>query len=209
MLANKIVIINYRMGNVASVQKGFKKIGAETILSHEKNDIENADYLVLPGVGAFGDGMKNLKELGLIEILNNRVLHEKTPFLGICLGMQLLATTGYEFAETPGLGWIKGKVIKLSVPEKFRLPHVGWDDIEIKRDTLLLQNIPGQNFYFVHSYHLAPYDASVVTSICTYGQDLAATIEKGNIYATQFHPEKSQTSGLMVLKNFLMSKRHA
>lgn len=199
-----IVIIDYKMGNVSSVEKIFKAIYSDkVIVSNSHEDIAKAKFLVLPGVGAFGDGMNNLRSLGLIDVLNKKVLEEKVPFLGICLGMQLLAEIGNEFGRNQGLGWVQGEVIKLKVPNSLRLPHVGWNDINIQKDDILLQDLPDNNFYFVHSYHLTVADNSLVTSICDYGQNFIATIRKNNIFATQFHPEKSQVAGLKVLNNFL------
>ena len=198
-----VVIIDYNMGNIASVIKAFKKIGTQPIVSNKKDIIEKAKYLVLPGVGAFGDGMKNLKELGLIELLNKKVIQHKTPFLGICLGMQLIAKTGYEFGTHSGIGWIDGQVIKLKVNKKLRLPHIGWNNIKIKSNHNLFDKIKDNNFYFVHSYHLTGCSLKIVNSTCNYGQEFISTIQQENIFATQFHPEKSQDSGLQLLRNFL------
>ena len=190
------------MGNVASVKKAFEKIGAQVKISNSKKDIEKAEYLVLPGVGAFGDGIKNLTKFYLVDILNKAVLIDKKPFLGICLGMQLLADKGLEFGTHQGLGWIKGEVVKLKSP---RLPHIGWNNIKIIKNDLF-QDIPDDNFYFVHSYVLKPKNKSITTSTCKYGAEFPASIQYGNIFATQFHPEKSQLSGLKVLDNFLNFK---
>ena len=190
------------MGNVASVKKAFEKIGAQVKISHSKKEIEKAEYLVLPGVGAFGDGIKNLTKLNLIDILNKAVLKDGKPFLGICLGMQLLTEVGYEFGTHSGLGWIKGETVKLKAP---RLPHIGWNNIKIlKKD--VFEGIPDDNFYFVHSYILKPKNKSVITSVCKYGARFPASIQYKNIFATQFHPEKSQLSGLKMLDNFLNFK---
>lgn len=190
------------MGNVASVKKAFEKIGAQVKISNSKKDIEKAEYLVLPGVGAFGDGIKNLTKFYLVDILNKAVLIDKKPFLGICLGMQLLADKGLEFGTHQGLGWIKGEVVKLKSP---RLPHIGWNNIKIIKNDLF-QDIPDDNFYFVHSYVLKPKNKSITTSVCKYGAEFPTSIQYGNIFATQFHPEKSQLSGLKVLDNFLNFK---
>ena len=189
----KVLIIDYKMGNVASVQKAFQKIGAGVLISNKKIDINQSEYLVLPGVGAFGDGIKNLVALSLVEIIEKKVFHDKIPFLGICLGMQLLAQKGYEFGTHQGLGWIDGRVIKMEVPKNIRLPHIGWNNIEAKED-VLLQNILDSNFYFDHSYHLQCEDPSMVVAQCNYGIPFTAAIHKDNIFGTQFHPEKSQNS---------------
>ncbi|OGN18315.1 MAG: imidazole glycerol phosphate synthase, glutamine amidotransferase subunit [Candidatus Yanofskybacteria bacterium RIFCSPHIGHO2_12_FULL_41_9] len=195
----KVVIIDYQMGNVASVIKAFEKLGAKIKLSRNKNDIEKAEYLVLPGVGAFGDGMKNLKQFGIIDVLSRQV-KKGVPFLGICLGMQLLAERGYEFGECKGLGWIKGKVIKLKSPT---VPHIGWNDVKVTKNKKILSNLPDNNFYFIHSYFLKPNNKSIIAATCKHGHEFTAAIEQGNIWGTQFHPEKSQSSGLKVLDNFL------
>ena len=195
----KVVILDYQMGNVASVIKAFEKLGANVKLSRNKNDIKRADYLILPGVGAFGDGMKNLNRSGIINSVSRQV-RKGVPFLGICLGMQLLAETGTEFGEHKGLGWIRGKVIKLKAPT---LPHIGWNDIKVAKGKNILNNLPDNNFYFVHSYILRPENKSVIAATCKYGQEFTAAIEQGNIFGTQFHPEKSQTAGLKLLENFL------
>ncbi|OGM96133.1 MAG: imidazole glycerol phosphate synthase, glutamine amidotransferase subunit [Candidatus Yanofskybacteria bacterium RIFCSPHIGHO2_02_FULL_38_22b] len=200
----KVVIVDYKMGNVASVKKAFEKLGARVKISSTKNDIGSAQYIVLPGVGAFGEGISNLKKLGLIDILSKSVLKKRVPFLGICIGMQLLADTGYEFGKHDGLGWIKGETIKL---KSTNLPHIGWNNIKTKSNKLF-SDLPDNNFYFVHSYFLKPADKSIVTSTCNYDQVFSSSIQKDNIFATQFHPEKSQLAGLKVLDNFL-SYTHA
>jgi len=198
----KVVIIDYGMGNVASVKKAFDKLGAEALISADQTEINAATHIVLPGVGAFPEGIKNLKQNGLVQILNQKVLKEKTPFLGICLGMQLIAEKGFEFGAHDGLGWIKGEVKKINVNE-LRLPHVGWDNIETDKDEQMFQGVTDFNFYFVHSFHLDCKKKDIVSSTCHYGEEFTASLRKGNIWATQFHPEKSQVSGLRLLENFL------
>jgi imidazole glycerol-phosphate synthase subunit HisH len=197
-----VVVIDYDMGNVASLEKVFQKLGVAVKISSQQADIDKADYLVLPGVGAFGDGMKHLRNRNLVELLNKRVLVDKIPFLGVCIGMQLLGEKGYEFGEHKGLGWIKGEVIKLEVGD-LRLPHVGWNEVIYNKGDLLYQNISDDNFYFVRSYYLKCSEPGVVTATCDYGNRFAASLRQDNIFATQFHPEKSQKSGLQVLSNFL------
>lgn len=197
------IIIDYEMGNVASVAKTFEKIGASVVVSRKQDEISRADFLVLPGVGAFGDGMENLKRFGLADILAQRVLEEKVPFLGICLGMQLLTDVGYEFGETRGLGFIKGKTVKLDAGS-LRLPHVGWDNVEpVNGNSRLFDGIEDKNFYFVHSYCVRPDDIAIISATCDYGERFAAGIQRDNIFAAQFHPEKSQHSGWKFLENFL------
>lgn len=205
MTTNNVVIIDYGMGNIASVEKAIRKIGAQVAVSGEAEIISRASHIILPGVGAFRDGIKNLKKFGLDEILEKNVLRDKKPFLGVCLGMQLLAKKSFEFGEHEGLGWINGEVVKLLPKDKgFRLPHIGWDNIEtVGVDRELFKNVFDYNFYFVHSYHLARTEQDIVTSYCDYGQKFIASIKKDNIFAVQFHPEKSQTSGLKILENFL------
>jgi len=202
-----IVIIDYGMGNLFSVENALKSLGASVKISSRENDIVNAEKLILPGVGAFPDGMKNLQELGLIPFLEREVLEKKKPFLGICLGMQLLATEGEEHKLTRGLGWVAGRVRRFAVDEDtFRIPHVGWNDVMPKSGQPLFQGIESPIFYFVHSYHLVPDDQSVVAATCQYGETFVAAVKKENIFGTQFHPEKSQKNGLRLLENFLNFK---
>src|SRR3989344_4501568 len=145
-----------------------------------------------------------LEKLGIIDVLKKEALEKEKPFLGICLGMQLLAAEGEENILTKGLGWVPGKVKRLQVDErKFRIPHVGWDDVIPKKDGMLFKAVKQPVFYFVHSYHLVPEDSSVIAGVCDYGESFAAAIQKDNIFGVQFHPEKSQKNGLAVLKNFL------
>jgi glutamine amidotransferase len=196
----KVAIINYKMGNVASVEKAVKVLGYEAIITNDKIEIENASFIILPGVGAFSQGMYNLKELGLIEVLNNEVIKKKKPFLGICLGMQLLATKGYEPIETSGLGWINGEVIKIDEPEK-SVPHLGWNDIKTTEESIF-REFDKKDYYFIHSYHFNVFDVTEVSAFVNYGKNYVAAVHKENIFATQFHPEKSQIAGLELLKYF-------
>lgn len=199
-----IVVIDYNMGNIGSVKNALKHLGVEAVISNKKAEIEKATHLILPGVGAFDDGVKKLKELGLIEILKIEVLEKKKPFLGICLGMQLLAEEGEENGNHQGLGWIKGKVRRFQVSEEvLRLPHIGWNDVSPKEDSLLFRDTNPQIFYFVHSYFLEPEEKEIISASCEYGERFAAAIQKNNIFGVQFHPEKSQKSGLALLKNFI------
>lgn len=196
-----IVIINYGMGNLRSVQKAFEKLGFDAVISNKLEVIKNADKIVLPGVGAFGDAMKNLKDLGLIELLNEEVLVKKKPFLGICLGMQLIAKQSEEFGEHQGLGWLDAKIVKFAQSD-LKIPHVGWNEISFDKKSALFENIPDKkDFYFVHSYYFKA-DREFCIATCNYGIDFICAVQKENIFATQFHPEKSQTHGLEILKNF-------
>lgn len=196
----KVAIINYGMGNIASVEKAIKFLGYSPVITSDPLEIEECDYIILPGVGAFTQGMENLKKLGLIEILEREVLNNKKPFLGICLGMQLLATRGFEPIETNGLNWIEGEVIKINESNK-TIPHLGWNNITA-RNTNFVNNFHDEDFYFIHSYHFKAKDDKYVAATVNYGSDYVAIIHRENIFATQFHPEKSQTSGLNLLKEF-------
>lgn len=167
--------------------------------------LESADFIVLPGVGAFGDGMRNLNELGLVVPLKEEVLHKGKPFLGICLGMQLLAATGTEFGVHEGLGWIKGAVIRIEPGDPgLRVPHIGWNSLTVRVPHPLFQGLQEEPaFYFVHSYQFVPDDRSHISTTCDYGGEIVAAVQNENIYGVQFHPEKSHREGLTVLKNFL------
>jgi len=202
---NTIVIIDYGLGNLHSVAGAVNKLGYHPKISSEIRDIERAKKLILPGVGAFADGMKNLKNLGLIKPLTDLVVKEKKPILGICLGFQLMADESYEFGHHKGLGWIKAPVIKLKPNDKgLRVPHVGWDEVTQTGGSPLFENIPKDAlFYYVHSFHLDCHDRDIVIGKCDYGMEFTSAIENDNICGTQFHPEKSQLSGLTFLKNYL------
>src|SRR3989344_8315875 len=203
-----VVIIDYGMGNLFSVKNALEAIGVEAKISNEPDDLRRAVQIILPGVGAFPDGMKNLKNLDIIPILEEEVLEKKKPFLGICLGAQLLAFQGEEHQLTDGLGWIKGRVRRFQVDEsKFRIPHIGWNDVFPKKDNILFKNVHPPIFYFVHSYHLVPEDQSVIVATSEYGETFAAALPKENIFGVQFHPEKSQKNGLRILENFLAYKK--
>lgn len=203
-----ITIIDYKMGNVRSVAKAFEAIGCSALISNRIEDIVKSSFLVLPGVGAFGEGMRYIAELGLMEPLREQVVNKKTPFLGICLGMQLLARDGYENGYHKGLGWIDGSVKRFTFDdEKLKIPHMGWNDIDITYNNPLLSGITDdKTFYFVHSYHLVCDDPKICIASSFYGYDFTAAIQSDNIFATQFHPEKSQKAGLKVLRNFINYK---
>lgn len=194
------------MGNLRSVQKAFDFIGSKAIITNDIETIQSASKIVLPGVGAFKDGMHNLDKLGLIEILNYEVAHKKKPFLGICLGMQLIASKSYEYGETAGLNWINAEVVEfdfLHLEQKLKVPHIGWNNVKYEKNNLLFENIQNHSdFYFVHSYHFQTNE-DIVTSTTDYGFNFVSSINKDNIYACQFHPEKSQTAGLKLIENFV------
>ncbi len=199
-----VVIIDYQMGNKQSVSNAFASLGCAVVTSHQPEDIKQATHLVLPGVGAFGDGMKNLTQLGLIPILAEEVLGKKKPFLGVCLGMQLLATKGTEYGQHQGLNWIPGVVDLIPSQAELRIPHVGWNNVAIKRKHPLVNDLGEEaTFYFVHSYHFQPESPEDIVATCKYGIEFAAILQKDNIFATQFHPEKSHKDGMLILKNFL------
>jgi glutamine amidotransferase len=195
-----IAIIDYGMGNLRSVQKAFKKIGAEAVVTSDEATIESASALVLPGVGAFGDAMANLREAGLVGSIY-RAIEEGKPLLGICLGMQLLFEISEEMGVHQGLGVFKGRVMRFRV--NLKVPHMGWNQIHIRRPNLLLRGVAdGSYVYFVHSYYVQPADPKIVLATTDYGIDYASIIGRDAIYGIQFHPEKSQDVGLMILHNF-------
>ena len=195
-----IAIVDYGMGNVKSVLNALKLIGVPATLTADPHDLERSTHLILPGVGAFPDGMQALSERGLIPLLSREIQEKRKPFLGICLGMQLLADHGEEGGSTQGLGWIAGKVRRLRVGSE-RLPHIGWNNVAFGENPLL-SNITDPTFYFVHSYVFVPAERHAVIGTCEYGETFAAILQQGNVFGTQFHPEKSQKSGLALLKNF-------
>jgi len=204
ILSDNVVIVDYRMGNLRSVQKAFEVNHCQAIISNDLNVIEQADKIILPGVGSFKDGMKNLDSLGLIDVLNQEVVQNKKPFLGICLGMHLIANTGYENGQTSGLSWVDAEVVRLDpTAENLNIPHVGWNCVNYKNQSDLYHGIEdNHNFYFVHSYHFKT-EEDVVSGTTNYGVDFVSSIQKNNINAFQFHPEKSQTAGLRIIKNFI------
>lgn len=217
----KIAVVDYGLGNLFSVERAFRYIGAEVKITSEAKDIKNADYLVLPGVGAFGDGMSGLRERGLIEPITEFV-ESGRPFLGICLGMQLLMISSEEFGEHQGLGLVEGRVVRLKEgKERVKVPHVGWNSLmlpgfiahdkqnEADRSNLwnntLLEGInPGMFVYFVHSYAVVPDDPQNILAETKYGDNtFCSVLRKRNIFACQFHPERSGKIGLNIYKQFL------
>lgn len=199
-----IVVIDYGMGNTGSVMNALDFLAVPSRLSREPGDLAAASHLILPGVGAFTDGMNNLKRFGLISVLKREVLEKRKPLLGICLGLQLLADRGEEGEPCDGLGFVKGVVRRFRVDSaRFRIPHIGWNDVVVKKDALLFRDIASPTFYFVHSFFLEPRDSSVVAATCMYGEEFTAAVEKENLFGTQFHPEKSQKNGLSLLQSFI------
>jgi glutamine amidotransferase len=200
-----VVIIDYGLGNLRSVAGAVKKLGYEPIISNDIVDIEKADKFILPGVGAFGDGMANLYALQLIEPLNRMILDENKPILGICLGSQLMAKESFEFGHHKGLGWINSSVVRFNVEsECLRIPHVGWNNLIQTKEDILFTGIPEHAlFYYVHSYYAECKNQDIVIGTCEYSINFTAAFHQNNIYGTQFHPEKSQFFGLELLRNFL------
>lgn len=199
-----IAIVDYKMGNSGSVKNALEFLGFEAKVSDRAEDFRQASHIILPGVGSFADGMRNLKQLPSFSVLEEEVRSRKKPFLGICLGMQICAEEGIEGGLNRGLGWIKGRVEKFRVDEKaFRLPHVGWNDVSPRPESRLFHGITQPVFYFVHSFIFKPLDASAVAAEAEYGEKFAAALEQENIFGVQFHPEKSQREGLKLLANFL------
>lgn len=199
-----LAIIDYGMGNLRSVQKGFERVGVPAEVTRDRTRIEHADGVVLPGVGAFGACMRNLQTLGLADIVRS-VIARGTPFLGICLGLQLLFDESEEFGPVPGLGVLRGRCVRFrtdSDPE-LRIPHMGWNQIRKRREVPHLDGVPDGAFvYFVHSYCVVPEDDSIVVATTEYGGEFVSAIAHGNVFACQFHPEKSQEIGLRILRNF-------
>ena len=190
------------MGNLRSVQKGFERVGHEARISSNPGDIDSAHKLVLPGVGAFGDGMRALHERGLAEPIKRWVRADK-PFLGICLGLQMLFTTGFEDGEQPGLDLFPGTVRRFRPGLDIKIPHMGWNTLKVHRRPPLLQGFPNDGFvYFVHAFVVEPKSPDLIACETTHGESFASMIWQGNIFATQFHPEKSQELGLAILRRF-------
>ena len=198
-----ITIIDYGMGNLHSVFKAFKRVGIKTVVSSRKEDVIASEKLILPGVGHFKKGIENLNKLGLVEVLNKRVVKEKIPLLGICLGMQLL-TKFSEEGNAHGLGWIDAETIKFRLEREFKIPHMGWNNINIKKGDSIFSGVKkNASFYFVHSFHVECKNEKEILAITNYGKGFVSMIRKENILGIRFHPEKSHSQGLQILKNFV------
>jgi len=194
-----IAIIDYGMGNLRSVQKAFEFLGFEAVITDAPAVIESADKVILPGVGAFCDAIKTIREKGIDKVIY-RVVEAGKPLLGICLGMQMMFDKSYENGEYEGLGLMEGEIVRL--PETEIIPQIGWNNLDIKMKSPLFEGLDEKSFvYFVHSYYLET-KADVVSATCFYGKDIAVAAQKGNVYALQFHPEKSGNTGLKILENF-------
>ena len=198
-----IAIIDYDAGNIKSVEKALISLGQEVCVTRDADEILQADKVILPGVGAFGDAMEKLHRYGLVDVIR-KVLEKKTPFLGICLGLQLLFERSDEASGVEGLGILKGEVLKIPAAEGLKIPHMGWNSLQLKHNGKLFQNLGEETYvYFVHSYYLKAEDPSIVKATTEYGVSIDASVEQENVFACQFHPEKSSDAGLQILKNFI------
>jgi glutamine amidotransferase len=197
-----IAIIDYGMGNLRSVQKGFEKVGYAATVTSDPEVVGAAERVVLPGVGAFEDAIAELYRRRLVEPVLKAIDDEK-PFLGICLGLQMLFDTSYENGVHKGLGVLPGEVVRFELPQDYSVPHMGWNQLEIRRPAPILEGLSsGTYVYFVHSYYVVPRDPEVIATTTQYGPPFCSMVWRKNLYATQFHPEKSQADGLRILKNF-------
>jgi glutamine amidotransferase len=200
-----ITIIDYKTGTLGSIQNILKKIGEQSVVTSDKDLISKATKLILPGVGAFDTGMRNLNELGLVEVLNEKVVYDKTPVLGICLGMQLMSG-GSEEGALPGLGWIDAKTIRFQFIDtiEYKIPHMGWNFVKQHKSSRLLENMyPEARFYFVHSFYFSAGNKEDIVTTTKYETEFTSAVEKENILGVQFHPEKSHKFGMKLLKNFV------
>ncbi len=199
-----VAIIDYGVGNLFSLKSSFSAIGADAVVTSSKSELERAESIILPGVGAFCDAAKKLKDSGLEDTIISLAKAGK-PFMGICLGMQLLFEKSYEYGEHRGLGLIKGEIrpIESVIPKGYKIPHIGWNSLEIRKPTPIFENVKnGEYVYFVHSYYAAACESSV-TAVSDYGAPLTASVQAGNIFGCQFHPEKSGETGLKILRSFV------
>ena len=198
-----VAIIDYDAGNVKSVEKAVAALGKHVILTGNPDEILSAEHVILPGVGAFGDAMKKLNQYGLVDTIR-RVIEKQTPFLGICLGLQLLFESSEESPGVDGLGILPGKIVRIPEKDDLKIPHIGWNSLSYPNQGRLFQGVPEQSYvYFVHSYYLQADEPEIVKAVTEYGTTIHASVEKDNIFACQFHPEKSSEVGMTILKNFL------
>ncbi|MDD6454979.1 MAG: imidazole glycerol phosphate synthase subunit HisH [Lachnospiraceae bacterium] len=197
-----IAIIDYDAGNLRSVEKALEALGQQVIVTKDAETIRQAEKVILPGVGAFGDAMANLQRLGLVEVIRETAASGK-PFLGICLGLQLLFEDSDETPGVPGLGILRGHIKRIPEQPGLKVPHMGWNNLELHHDGALFRGLPEHPYvYFVHSYYLEAEDPDIVTATAEYGVTIHASVQSGNLFACQFHPEKSSQIGLAILKNF-------
>ncbi len=197
-----IALIDYDAGNIRSVEKALIKLGQEVCVTRDRDMLLQADKVILPGVGAFGDAMFHLQNYGLVDVIQE-IVQKKTPFLGICLGLQLLFDCSDEAPGVAGLGILKGKILRLPDGEGLKIPHMGWNSLSLQNNGRLFCRLPAEPYvYFVHSYYLKAEDESIVKAITQYGVRIHAAVELDNVFGCQFHPEKSSETGLQILKNF-------
>ena len=197
-----IAIIDYDAGNLKSVEKALNSLGHETVVSRDSSVILEADKVILPGVGSFGDAMNNLDRFGLVDTIK-KVAASKTPFLGICLGLQLLFERSDETPGAEGLSILPGQILRIPPSNDLKIPHMGWNSLNIKKGAKLFNGVPDNSYvYFVHSYYLKASDENIVAASTEYSTHIHASVEKDNVFACQFHPEKSSDVGLRILKNF-------
>ena len=204
-----VTIVDYNSGNISSVINSFKEVAKDGVnikVTADLKNIKSSDKVVLPGQGSFKSCIDALKNIdGLVDTLNEFAIHNKKPLLGICVGLQMFADVGYEETETKGLGWISGKVSLINNQNgKYKLPHIGWNQINIVKDSKIYKDIENNShMYFVHSYELIPEDKNIISATTDYSSKIVCSIEKGNIFGTQFHPEKSDKMGLRIVENFI------
>jgi glutamine amidotransferase len=204
-----VTIVDYQSGNISSVINSFKEVSKSKVnleVTSDLNKIKSSDKLILPGQGSFKSCIDNLNSInGLIEVLKEFAMKDKKPLLGICVGLQMFGDVGYEELETKGLGWVSGKVTKINNQNnKFKLPHIGWNEIEIIKEGKIFKDIKNNShMYFVHSYEFIPEDKSVISATTNYSSKIVCSIEKDNLFGTQFHPEKSDKNGLKIIENFI------
>ena len=208
MVINMVAIIDYDAGNIKSVEKALHYLGEEAVITRDRDTILGADRVILPGVGAFGDAMEKLRTYELDKVIQE-VVAQNTPFLGICLGLQLLFESSEESEGVEGLGILKGKVVRLPEESDLKIPHIGWNSLKYPNPGRLFTGIAEDSYvYFVHSYYLQAKDPSIVTATTEYGTLIHASVEQGNVFACQFHPEKSSEVGMQILKNFLTISKY-
>ena len=202
-----IAIIDYDAGNIKSVEKALLSMGETPVLTRDPEVILQADHIILPGVGSFGDAMENLNKFGLIDVIHEAI-NRKIPFLGICLGLQLLFESSEETPGVAGLGILKGKIVRIPEGPGLKIPHMGWNSLNVREGASLFKELEKEPYeYFVHSYYLQANDPKIVAATAEYGVTIHASVEKENVFACQFHPEKSSKTGLAILKNFLAQRR--